>query len=93
MTTSDDILDRIDAIVRPGTDVGQLDMAYNRPGREADTEATPDRPTDRRVGQIESGLRGACRTHTARGVISGSSDRWQRGLSRGKLPPRGRIED
>jgi len=28
---SDDILDRIDAIVRPGTDVGQLDMAYQSP--------------------------------------------------------------
>jgi len=28
---SDDILDRIDAIVPPGTDVGQLDMAYNPP--------------------------------------------------------------
>jgi aryl-alcohol dehydrogenase-like predicted oxidoreductase len=28
---SDDILDRIDAIVAPGTDVGQLDMAYNPP--------------------------------------------------------------
>ena len=28
---SDDILDRIDAIVPPGTDVGQLDMAYQPP--------------------------------------------------------------
>jgi len=28
---SDDILDRIDAIVPPGTDVGQLQMAYNPP--------------------------------------------------------------
>jgi aryl-alcohol dehydrogenase-like predicted oxidoreductase len=28
---SDDILDRIDKIVPPGTDVGQLDMAYNPP--------------------------------------------------------------
>ena len=28
---SDEILDRIDAIVPPGTDVGQLDMAYNPP--------------------------------------------------------------
>jgi aryl-alcohol dehydrogenase-like predicted oxidoreductase len=28
---SDDILDRIDAIVPPGADVGQLDMAYNPP--------------------------------------------------------------
>jgi aryl-alcohol dehydrogenase-like predicted oxidoreductase len=28
---SDDILDRIDEIVPPGTDVGQLDMAYNPP--------------------------------------------------------------
>jgi aryl-alcohol dehydrogenase-like predicted oxidoreductase len=28
---SDDILDRIDAIVPPGTDVGRLDMAYNPP--------------------------------------------------------------
>jgi aryl-alcohol dehydrogenase-like predicted oxidoreductase len=28
---SDDVLDRIDAIVPPGTDVGRLDMAYNPP--------------------------------------------------------------
>jgi aryl-alcohol dehydrogenase-like predicted oxidoreductase len=28
---SDEILDRIDEIVPPGTDVGQLDMAYNPP--------------------------------------------------------------
>jgi aryl-alcohol dehydrogenase-like predicted oxidoreductase len=28
---SDDLLDRIDAIVPPGTDVGTLDMAYNPP--------------------------------------------------------------
>ena len=28
---SDDILDRIDEIVPPGTDVGQLQMAYNPP--------------------------------------------------------------
>ena len=28
---SDDILDRIDKIVPPGTDIGQLDMAYNPP--------------------------------------------------------------
>lgn len=28
---SDDILDRIDAIVSPGTDVGQFDMAYTPP--------------------------------------------------------------
>ena len=28
---SDDILDRIDAIVPLGTDVGQLDMAYQPP--------------------------------------------------------------
>jgi aryl-alcohol dehydrogenase-like predicted oxidoreductase len=28
---SDEILDRIDAIVAPGTDVGRLDMAYNPP--------------------------------------------------------------
>jgi aryl-alcohol dehydrogenase-like predicted oxidoreductase len=28
---SDDLLDRIDAIVPPGTDIGRLDMAYNQP--------------------------------------------------------------
>lgn len=31
VTASDDILDRIDAIVPPGTDIGQLQMAYNPP--------------------------------------------------------------
>ena len=30
-TLTDEILDRIDAIVTPGTDVGTLDMAYNPP--------------------------------------------------------------
>jgi aryl-alcohol dehydrogenase-like predicted oxidoreductase len=28
---SDDVLDRIDVIVPPGTDVGRLEMAYNPP--------------------------------------------------------------
>jgi aryl-alcohol dehydrogenase-like predicted oxidoreductase len=31
VTLTDEILDRIDAIVPPGTDVGTLDMAYNPP--------------------------------------------------------------
>jgi aryl-alcohol dehydrogenase-like predicted oxidoreductase len=31
VTLSDEILDQIDAIVPPGTDVGQLDMAYRPP--------------------------------------------------------------
>lgn len=31
ITLDDDVLDRIDAIVPPGTDVGALDMAYNPP--------------------------------------------------------------
>lgn len=31
LVLSDDVLDQIDAIVPPGTDVGQLDMAYNPP--------------------------------------------------------------
>ena len=31
ITLTDEILDRIDAIVPPGTDVGTLDMAYNPP--------------------------------------------------------------
>jgi hypothetical protein len=30
----DDVLDQIDAIVPPGTDVGQLDMAYAPPAIE-----------------------------------------------------------
>jgi aryl-alcohol dehydrogenase-like predicted oxidoreductase len=33
-TLPDEILDRIDAIVPPGTDVGRLDMAYNPPAIE-----------------------------------------------------------
>jgi aryl-alcohol dehydrogenase (NADP+) len=28
LVLTDDLLDRIDAIVPPGTDIGQLDMAY-----------------------------------------------------------------
>ena len=31
LVLTDDVLDQIDAIVPPGTDVGQLDMAYNPP--------------------------------------------------------------
>jgi hypothetical protein len=31
VTLSDDVLDRIDAIVPPGTDTGTLDMAYQPP--------------------------------------------------------------
>jgi aryl-alcohol dehydrogenase-like predicted oxidoreductase len=33
-TLTDEILDRIDAIVSPGTDIGTLDMAYNPPAIE-----------------------------------------------------------
>lgn len=40
---SDDILDQLDAIVPPGTDVGQLDMAYNPPAIE--NAALRRRPT------------------------------------------------
>lgn len=44
---SDEILDQIDAIVPPGTDVGQLQMAYNPP---AVTEPTlRRRPADERA--------------------------------------------
>jgi hypothetical protein len=31
MTYSDDVLDRIDAIVPPGTGVGRMDQEYNTP--------------------------------------------------------------
>jgi len=34
VTLTDDVLDRIDAIVPPGTDVGRLDMAYDPPAIE-----------------------------------------------------------
>ena len=44
---SDDLLDRIDAIVPPGTDVGQLDMAYNPPA--VVTPALRRRPIDERT--------------------------------------------
>jgi aryl-alcohol dehydrogenase-like predicted oxidoreductase len=44
---SDEILDRIDAIVPPGTDVGQLDMAYNPPS--VVTPALRRRPVDERT--------------------------------------------
>jgi hypothetical protein len=30
-TLTDELLDQIDAIVPPGTDIGTLDMAYNPP--------------------------------------------------------------
>jgi len=34
VTLSDDVLDRIDQIVPPGTDVGALDQAYQPPALE-----------------------------------------------------------
>jgi diketogulonate reductase-like aldo/keto reductase len=34
VTLSDDVLDRIDEIVPPGTDVGALDQAYQPPALE-----------------------------------------------------------
>jgi aryl-alcohol dehydrogenase-like predicted oxidoreductase len=44
---SDEILDRIDAIVPPGTDVGQLQMAYNPPA--VVTPTLRRRPLDERT--------------------------------------------
>jgi aryl-alcohol dehydrogenase-like predicted oxidoreductase len=43
---SDEILDHIDAIVPPGTDVGQLQMAYNPPAATLPTLRR--RPADER---------------------------------------------
>ena len=44
---SDEILDRIDAIVPPGTDVGHLQMAYDPPA--VTTQALRRRPIDQRT--------------------------------------------
>ncbi|MDQ6729028.1 MAG: aldo/keto reductase [Actinomycetota bacterium] len=44
---SDETLDRIDAIVAPGTDIGQLQMAYNPPA--VTTPALRRRPIDQRT--------------------------------------------
>ena len=42
VTLSDDILDRIDEIVPPGTDVGALDQAYHRrPSRTSSLRRRP----------------------------------------------------
>lgn len=46
ITLTDDVLDEIDAIVPPGTDVGTLDMAYNPPAIEH--APLRRRPTDER---------------------------------------------
>lgn len=46
-TLSDEILDRIDAVVAPGTDVGTLDMAYNPPA--IDRARLRRRPADERA--------------------------------------------
>ncbi|HEX4256371.1 MAG TPA: aldo/keto reductase, partial [Streptosporangiaceae bacterium] len=48
-TLSDEILDRIDAIVPPGTDVGTLDMAYNPPAIER--VSLRRRPADERAAE------------------------------------------
>ena len=44
---TDELLDRIDEIVPPGTDVGRLDMAYNPPAIQQETLRR--RPTDERT--------------------------------------------
>jgi len=36
-TLSEEVLDRIDAIVPPGTDIGMLDMAYQPPAIQSAT--------------------------------------------------------
>jgi aryl-alcohol dehydrogenase-like predicted oxidoreductase len=46
-TLTDELLDRIDEIVPPGTDVGRLDMAYNPPAIQQETLRR--RPTDERT--------------------------------------------
>ena len=51
---SDEVLDQIDAVVAPGTDVGRLDMAYDPP---AITEPRMRRrPAGRTIGRRSSGL-------------------------------------
>ena len=48
---SEDVLDRIDAIVAPGTDVGMLDMAYNPPAlKDARLRRRP--AEERSAGQV-----------------------------------------
>ena len=49
VTLSDDVLDRIDEIVPPGTDVGALDQAYQPPALE-DVEPAPQAPRRTRRG-------------------------------------------
>jgi len=51
-TLDDDVLDRIDAIVAPGTDVGMLDMAYAPPALEKSTLRR--RPADERAAATSS---------------------------------------
>jgi hypothetical protein len=41
VTLTDDILDRIDEIVPPGTDAGALDQAYQPPGPDQPGPASP----------------------------------------------------
>ena len=45
VTLSDDVLDRIDAIVPPGTDVGTLDQAYVPPAIKVPSPCDADTPT------------------------------------------------
>jgi aryl-alcohol dehydrogenase-like predicted oxidoreductase len=47
VTLTDDVLDQLDRIVGPGTDIGQLDMAYNPP--DIQTASLRRRPTDERA--------------------------------------------
>ncbi len=47
VSLSDEVLDAIDAIVPPGTDIGRLDMAYDPPAIQ--TTALRRRPTDQRT--------------------------------------------
>jgi aryl-alcohol dehydrogenase-like predicted oxidoreductase len=46
-TLSDDVLDKVDKVVAPGTDIGRLDMAYNPPAIQAANQRR--RPIDERT--------------------------------------------
>ena len=80
VTLSDEVLDRIDAIVPPGTDVGTLDQAYQPPAIEhpprrrrplPDTSPLPPRPSPARPGPPgPPGTRPRSRT-TSKGLLVG----------------------
>jgi hypothetical protein len=81
VTLSDEILDRIDEIVLPGTDIGTLDQAYLNPA--IGQTHLRRRPVDERAATWSSGAASSARV----GPGWSTRHRWAGRGRRGRAPP------